>query len=67
MRIYDTSTNTAIENEDTSSFPETISEYKIGHTTYIVQTQFNMDCDDTLENVLKRLIIRDICAAETAA
>ena len=38
---------------------ETISEYKIGHTTYVVTTMFNPDFSESLSDILKRLIIRE--------
>lgn len=38
---------------------ETMSEYKIGHTTYIVTTIFNPVVQESLSDVLKRMIIRD--------
>ena len=37
----------------------TVSEYKIGHTTYVVKTTFNPAFRESLSDVLKRLIIRD--------
>lgn len=36
-----------------------VSEYKIGHTTYIVTTKFDFS-GERLEDLLKRLIFRDI-------
>ena len=38
---------------------ETISEYKIGHTTYTVTTVFNLASKESLSDILKRLIIRE--------
>ena len=38
---------------------ETMSEYKIGHTTYVVTTMFNPDFSESLSDILKRLIIRE--------
>lgn len=38
---------------------ETIFEYKIGHTTYVVTTMFNPDFSESLSDILKRLIIRE--------
>ena len=35
------------------------SEYKIGHTTYIVTTIFNPVFQESLSDVLKRMIIRE--------
>ena len=37
----------------------TMSEYKIGHTTYVVKTTFNPAFRESLSDVLKRLIIRE--------
>ena len=39
---------------------ETVSEYKIGHTTYIVKTVFNPTFQQSLSDILKRLIVREI-------
>jgi hypothetical protein len=36
-----------------------VSEYKIGHTTYIVKTVFNPVYRESLSDILNRLIIRD--------
>lgn len=47
--------NIAIENTAT----ETVSEYKIGHTTYTVTTVFNPASKESLSDILKRLIIRE--------
>ena len=38
---------------------ETVSEYKIGHTTYVVKTTFNPTFQESLSDILKRLIIRE--------
>ena len=37
----------------------TYTEYKIGHTTYMVKTIFNPDFQESLSDILKRLIIRE--------
>ncbi|MCM1508245.1 MAG: transposon-encoded TnpW family protein [Ruminococcus flavefaciens] len=37
----------------------TVSEYKIGHTTYVVKTTFNPAFRESLSDVLKRIIIRE--------
>ena len=37
----------------------TVSEYKIGHTTYVVKTTFNSAFRESLSDILKRLIIRE--------
>ena len=39
---------------------EFVSEYKIGHTTYIVKTVFNPTFQQSLSDILKRLIVREI-------
>ena len=44
--------------------PDSVSVYKIGHTTYKVRRVFNLDCKETLEDVVNRLIMRDL-AKET--
>lgn len=37
----------------------TVSEYKIGRTTYLVKTVFNPTFKESLSDILKRLIVRD--------
>lgn len=37
----------------------TVSEYRIGHTTYVVKTTFNPAFQESLSDILKRLIIRE--------
>lgn len=37
----------------------TVSEYKIGHTTYLVKTTFNPAFQESFSDIVKRLIIRD--------
>ena len=59
--------NTAVAGEDTTSLAQNISEYKIGHTTYIVETHFNLACKETLDDIIKRLILRDVEALQFAA
>lgn len=44
-----------------------ISEYKIGHTAYIVEPRFNPGCKDTLDNIIKQLISRDVEGMQFAA
>ena len=39
---------------------EFVSEYKIGHTTYIVKTVFNPAFQQSLSDILKRLIVWEI-------
>ena len=43
-----------------TSQPENISVYKFGQATYIVQTEFNLDCKETFEDVINRLIMKEI-------
>ena len=50
---------TAAEREKAETTFNTKSEYRIGHTTYIVTTIFNSEIEETLEDVIKRLIIRE--------
>lgn len=38
----------------------TPSEYKIGQTTYLVCTYFNLECDETFEDIVKRLMLREV-------
>lgn len=38
---------------------ESVSEYKIGHTTYIVVTRFDFT-GESLNDVIRRLIVRNI-------
>ena len=47
--------NTAAKN----AVSPTVSEYKIGHTTYIVKLHFNPVAQESLSDILKRLIIND--------
>jgi len=62
-------TNTAVVNtaemsdRNISLYSSNISEYKIGHTTYTVETHFNLDNGKTINDVIERLILRDINAA----
>lgn len=37
----------------------TVSKYKIGHTTYMVKTTFNPAFQESLSDILKRLIVRE--------
>ena len=67
MRRNELFTNTAI-GEDNSKLEiltdgSNISEYKIGHTTYTVETHFNTD-GENLSAIIQRLILGE---AETAA
>ena len=58
--------NTAVANENNFSLAPNISEYKIGHTTYIVETHFNLGCKETLDDIIKRLISRDVKSLQFA-
>ena len=40
-----------------------VREYKIGHTTYIVKTYFDLECGESLEDLLQRLVTKEICKA----
>ena len=59
--------NTAIASEKSTSLAPNISEYKIGHTTYIVETHFNLGCKETLDDIIKRLISRDVDSLQFVA
>lgn len=50
---------TAVEREKAETTFNIKSEYKIGHTTYIVTTIFNPVFQESLSDVLKRMIIRE--------
>ena len=39
---------------------DTVSEYKIGNTIYRVRVHFNLECEETLADVVGRLIIQDL-------
>lgn len=53
------SNNRAIEKSPTSP-TQNISEYRIGHTLYIVELHFCTERRENLEDVLKRLIARNV-------
>ena len=36
------------------------SEYKIGNTTYIVEIHFNLDCKETLDEIIERLVHNEL-------
>lgn len=36
------------------------SEYKIGNTTYIVELHFNLDCKETLDEIIERLVHNEL-------
>ena len=48
-----------IENKKNVNTNPLVSEYKLGNTTYIVELHFNFDRGETLEDVIKRLILKD--------
>ena len=53
------------KNENTTENPQTlpsatVSEYKIGNTTYIVETHFCGDDSETLSEIISRMIAREI-------
>ena len=53
--------NTAeTKTEPQPALADNVSVYKIGHTTYKVRIFFDLECKETLEDVVQRLIIKDI-------
>ncbi len=36
------------------------SEYKIGNTTYIVELHFNLNCGETLDEIIERLVHNEL-------
>ena len=56
----------AAENttEPQPALADNVSVYKIGRSVYKVRMHFNLDCKETLEDVINRLIMRDL-ARET--
>ena len=52
--------NTTIASSETASLSDNVSEYIIGRTKYVVSLQFNDGNDETLEDVINRLIMKDI-------
>ena len=50
---------TAVDREKADNTFTTTSEYKIGHTLYTVTTVFNPASNESLSDILKRLIIRE--------
>lgn len=49
MRRNETLITTAVDQAITS-------EYKIGNTTYIVELHFNLNCKETLDDIIERLV-----------
>ena len=63
MRGNELVTNAAVANtaeNKNEPQPVSVSEYKIGHTTYIVRTFFNPNGTESLEEMVKRLIMKDV-------
>ena len=50
---------TAVEREKAETTFNATSEYKIGHTLYMVTTVFNPASKESLSEIMKRLIIRE--------
>ncbi len=46
--------------EETMTIPDRVSVYEINGTTYKVRTHFNLDCKETLSDIVGRLIIQEI-------
>lgn len=46
--------STAVEQANTNS------ESKIGNTTYIVELHFNLDCKETLDDIIERLVANNL-------
>lgn len=40
-----------------------VSEYKIGQATYVVKSYFDLECEESLEDLLRRLVTKEICKA----
>lgn len=56
--------NKSIEpNENNMKEDTLVSEYKIGHTTYTVELHFNFDRAETLDDIIRRLMLKDSGAA----
>ena len=55
----DTLKKNNIENVQNVNNNPLVSEYKIGNTTYIVELHFNFDRGETLEDVIRRLMMKD--------
>ena len=49
----------AKDNNHITNNNQLVSEYKIGHTTYIVELHFNFERGETLDDVIKRLMLKD--------
>ena len=51
--------DTAVDREKAETTFNATSEYKIGHTFYTVTTVFNPASNESLSEIMKRLIIRE--------
>ena len=51
------------DNRQDNKKDQLVSEYKIGHTTYIVELYFSFERGETLDDVIKRLMLKDTGAA----
>lgn len=61
MRGNELITTPAVANAAEKSVQtDNVLIYKIGHTTYKVRVFFDLECKETLEDVVQRLIIKDI-------
>ena len=58
-QFYERETLKNTENKQNVNNDPLVSEYKFGNTTYIVELHFNFDRGETLEDVIKRLILKD--------
>ena len=43
-----------------------VTEYKFGKSTYIVKTYFDLDCEESLEDVVQRMITKEVEKAMSA-
>ena len=59
LHFYERETLKNTENIQNANNDPLVSEYKLGNTTYIVELHFNFDRGETLEDVIKRLILKD--------
>ena len=53
---YTAETNT----EPQPAQPDNVSVYKFGRSVYKVRTHFNLECTETLADVVDRLILQDL-------
>ena len=52
-------TETTDDATEKAILPASVSTYEFGRTTYTVRTFFNLECKETFEDILSRLMIRD--------